>query len=879
MKTTALAVALIFLLSLLTTVTSPFAEMSDSRKAAMPSGQRPGAPLAAAPLKTHLTGPQPFVTILCKFADADAGPVSAAYFDGLFSAVRPGLDDYWREVSYGQISLEGSRTVGWYALPLTSAEYLAVTEFEARLDRLMDDCTRVADADVNFPEYTGINLVFNMTLDEKAWGGRRCLERDGVSRCYGMIWLWPREFVRQRTVTHEIGHTFGLMHSVAGGDETYGNLWDAMSASGGCESDPTYGSLAPHIIGFDKDKLGWIPAERKLVAAPQGTATIELAALANPAAQGYLLAQIPIAGAPARFYTVEARLRTGYDSALPADAVLIHEVDPPRDPPARLINHLGNGDTRGAAGMWQPGDVFIDAVAGVAVAVEGATATGFMVTITTGDLPWPLAPASATTLPAGNTTFVWQPVPAADGYELRVEPQPPLPLTNQVSRTVTATQVTIALASGAYRWQVRVLPAGDWTPPVRVVTGFAGRHWLPSEVVSIAAGQARSGLAIAVDRSQGVSVAWTATDGLPAPATVLVARRSVVGWQLAERGIPGDNLQPGSFPVLAISARGEICGVWIEQPTTSDGMAALAGGMMNQGLWYDCWILGESPIAADADSITGELNSGIRPASAVRINDAESGVRPSKPVLVLDRAGSAFAAWNGAHDGVPGIFSAQRPAGRPWEPEAKITDGLDQWALWSPAAAIDDEGGLRMIWADTRKGASNVYAATRAGDGEWGPSTQVSDLGAGSRINPTIAVDGQGNVFAAWQHFYGCAADSPITGDIEFARQAAGAGWERPVRVSADIGSSHASPPVIAAGRDGAAYLVWEEEITNRYVLFSAFRPADSDWEPKTPIPDAAGNLAPAGPTLVIDNDGNAYVTWLDTRTDRPVIRFAQAVK
>ena len=135
------------------------------------------------------------------------------------------------------------------------------------------------------------------------------------------------------------------------------------------------------MIAYDKEMLGWIPADRKLVAAAQGTATIELAALANSTAQGYLLAQIPIAGAPARFYTVEARLRAGYDNALPADAVLIHEIDPTRDPPARLVNHLGDGDTRGAAGMWQRGDVFIDAAGDVAVAVEGATATGFVVTI------------------------------------------------------------------------------------------------------------------------------------------------------------------------------------------------------------------------------------------------------------------------------------------------------------------------------------------------------------------------------------------------------------------------------------------------------------------------------------------------------------------
>ena len=253
-------------------------------------------------------------------------------------------------------------------------------------------------------------------------------------------------------------------HSSAGSGEVYGNLWDPMSATTLCEANPADVPFAPHVIAYDKDLLGWIPADRKIVVAPQGTVTIELAALANPAAQGYLLAQIPIAGDPARFYTVEARLRVGYDRALPADAVLIHEIDPTRDPPARLVNHLGDGDTREAAGMWQPGDVFIDAAGGVAVAVENATATGFVVTIATGPLPWPLSSASATPLPAGDTAFDWQQVQGASGYELRVEPQSQRPAASPFTQVVPAVRTTISLPPGDYRWQVRALPDGRLDP-------------------------------------------------------------------------------------------------------------------------------------------------------------------------------------------------------------------------------------------------------------------------------------------------------------------------------------------------------------------------------------------------------------------------------
>jgi M6 family metalloprotease-like protein len=876
-KATPLALAILSLPFLLGAAVSPLIHADDAQQAVLaPSGQHPDASLAAAPLKTHLSGPQPFITILCKFADEDVEPLSKAYFEELLGAARPGLDDYWRQVSYGQINLEGSRTVGWYTLPSPSTDYPTMTE--ALLDRLMNDCTRVADADVHFPDYAGINLVFNKTLDEAAWGGRRCLERDGVSRCYGVTWLWPRASAKQSTVAHEMGHTFGLQHSSAGSDEIYGNLWDAMSATTSCETDPAEGSFTPHMIAYDKDTLGWIPADRKLVASPQGTVMIELAALANPAAQGYLLAQVPIAGAPARFYTVEARLRVGYDRALPADAVLIHEVDPTRNPPARLVNHIGDGDTRAAAGMWQPGDVFVDAAKGVAVAVESATATGFVVTIATGDQPWPLTPTSATTLPAGDTTFAWQPVSEGSSYDLRIEPQPSRAATSPFTQVVTAAQATISLPPGVYRWQIRALPDGDWTPPERVVTGFAGRRWLPSEVVSAAVGKFRSGLAIAVNPKQEVSVAWATTDSMFFPVSVRAARRGAAGWQLTEHMIPDYDLQVGPLPALAIGAEGEVCGIWIDQPPAIGRAAALTGGVINRGLWFDCWTLAQSPIAADADTDASQLNSGTRPASAVRINAVESGIRLSRPVLVLDRAGNAFTAWNGVRDDAPGLFSARRPADRPWEPEAKITEVPDLWGLWNPVIAADGEDNLHALWAESREGNADLHsAAWRAGSG-WGSSIRLSNLGAGSRINPTIAVDGQGNAYAAWQRFYGCAGDAS-TGDIEFARQPAGAEWERPVRVSADIGSSNVSPPVIAVGRDGAAYLVWEEQIDGRYLLFSAFRPTGGDWEPKTPIPDAAGNRAPASPALAVDIDGNAYVTWLDTRADQPTIRFTQAIK
>jgi hypothetical protein len=69
-----------------------------------------------------LSGPQPWVNVLCKFADVAAEPQSLSYFNGLLGEEAPGLGHYWREASYDQINILGSDSFGWYTLPKTAPQ-------------------------------------------------------------------------------------------------------------------------------------------------------------------------------------------------------------------------------------------------------------------------------------------------------------------------------------------------------------------------------------------------------------------------------------------------------------------------------------------------------------------------------------------------------------------------------------------------------------------------------------------------------------------------------------------------------------------------------------------------------------------------------------
>lgn len=342
-------------------------------------------------------GSKPWATILCRFADSPATPRPKSYYQQLMSATAPGLDHYWREVSDGQIDLAGSVVKGWYTLPQPRSYYIYDRNGdgtpEADGARLLLDCAAAADPDVFFPDFYGLNLMFSADLP--CIGATLCsfasgatLTKDGETRVWAVTWN-SFSYQTQGVVAHEMGHGFGLPHSSGPYAWTYDSGWDVMSKASGldCTEDtahPVLGCVGVHTIAYHKDRLGWIPPARKVLAPPGRGEMILLERLAQPEDAGALLVQIPINGSPSEFYTLESRRFAGYDERVPGEAVVIHRVDTERaDRVARVVDPDGNGNANDGGAMWGAGDRFVDAENGITVTIGGATATGFQVTVGT----------------------------------------------------------------------------------------------------------------------------------------------------------------------------------------------------------------------------------------------------------------------------------------------------------------------------------------------------------------------------------------------------------------------------------------------------------------------------------------------------------------
>lgn len=151
-----------------------------------------------------------------------------------------------------------------------------------------------------------------------------------------------------------------------------------------------------------------------------------------------------------------------------------------------------------------------------------------------------------------------------------------------------------------------------------------------------------------------------------------------------------------------------------------------------------------------------------------------------------------------------------------------------------------------------------------ASAGSWQGPVQIEKESAAAYL-PKIAVDGKGNTFAVWRHYYdNNGGPGGTTSSIWTSFSKVGTGWETPISQAA---GNYLQCQDIVSDSHGNAMVMWLEpyisDTQSRFVS-RVYRPesgwsGDYSFEIDQPVfifePDAC-------PKLVADDMGRAYLTW-----------------
>ena len=346
------------------------------------SGDATGSTTSSIPVPNTL-GAQYTLVMLVNFQDDVVQPFTAASAQNAFFS---SASNFFLENSYNQTWLTGD-VVGWYTIPVS------VTTCDT--SQIATDANNAATAaGVNLSAYTRYVYVYPYN-SVCGWAGASYVGGNPSES-------WINGSLDVHTISHELGHAFGLWHShsldcgtsatiCSGGTVyEYGDLMDTMGAPQ---------TAYPDYNAFQKERLGWLnygPSPTIQTVTASGTYTITpYEDGPGPNALKVLQSTNATTGAKTWYY-IEARQAIGFDAFLST-----WPYDTTQNETTGVLFHLGtdgNGNSSElidmtpatpTSGDWWDmslavGQTYTDATAGVTFTTTAVGSSGASVQITFG---------------------------------------------------------------------------------------------------------------------------------------------------------------------------------------------------------------------------------------------------------------------------------------------------------------------------------------------------------------------------------------------------------------------------------------------------------------------------------------------------------------
>ncbi len=192
--------------------------------------------------------------------------------------------------------------------------------------------------------------------------------------------------------------------------------------------------------------------------------------------------------------------------------------------------------------------------------------------------------------------------------------------------------------------------------------------------------------------------------------------------------------------------------------------------------------------------------------------------------------------------------------------------------------AVDAFGRIHVVWQDVREGNLTImYARSDDRGHSFGPSIYVDmPETAPGALNPSIAVDANGNPHVAWEDQRNSLSRGS---DIYYARSYDGGDTFGPnVRVNSDTDPVAQSTPSIAVGPSGDVFVVYVSGSANAAdVYLSASIDGGRTFQAMTRVNDDAAGNRQSAPAVTGDRFGTAHIAWTDFRasTSDPDVLYA----
>ena len=359
------------------------------------------ASCATTSARAAATGETKTAVILVNFTDNATQPKTAAEINQL---VFGDVSDFYWEASYQKTFLSGA-TFGWFTIPVATTE--------CTWDKIVSEGNRAAAAaGANLSAYTTFVYLFP-TASHCVGGGGGDIGPNGEHR----IFINGSAGFTEQTVSHELGHQFGLQHS-DGLDCDVSAIGNTCVQRGYADTADTMGGHG-HFNAFQKERLGWLNAAGAppiTTVASSGRYTLAPYETPGTGAKALkILKSVDPASGQKTWYYLEYRQPVGFDASLATRGNLASGVEVRTGTlsvggigTSLLLDMTPNSDPTVTYDIWDgalaAGHSYTDSAAGVSFTVVSADASGAVVDVTLATPPATCTRAAPTLALTGPTT-------------------------------------------------------------------------------------------------------------------------------------------------------------------------------------------------------------------------------------------------------------------------------------------------------------------------------------------------------------------------------------------------------------------------------------------------------------------------------------------